>query len=350
MLITEMMICEVAEQLKLDPMEIRAKNFYHELQKTHFDKVIYDWHLPEIWSRTIIDSEYEKNRSEVDDFNLKNKWKKRGITLLPTKFGLAFGVKFLNQAGALVNIYADGSVLISHGGVEMGQGLHTKMIQLAANALQTPIEEIHILETATDKVPNTSATAASVSSDINGAAILNACDQLNERLKPYKDANPNGTLKDWANAAYFDRVNLSANGFYRTPDLDYNWETNTGNLFSYFVSGVAMTIVELDLFTGDHTILRSDVFMDIGKSINFSIDIGQIEGAFMQGVGLATLEECLVLSSNGALLTRGPGNYKIPGFRDVPVKLNVRLLQDKEYKNLKTVKTSKGIFDIINQL
>jgi xanthine dehydrogenase/oxidase len=220
------------------------------------------------------------------------------------------------------------------------------MIQLAANALQTPIENIHILETATDKVPNTSATAASVSSDINGAAILNACNQLNERLKPYKENNPNGNLKDWANAAYFDRVSLSANGFYKTPDLDYNWETNTGNLFSYFVSGVAMTIVELDLFTGDHTILRSDIFMDIGKSINFSIDIGQIEGAFMQGVGLSTLEECLVLSSNGSLVTRGPGNYKIPGFRDVPVKLNVRLLQDKEYKNLKTIKTSKGIFTI----
>jgi xanthine dehydrogenase/oxidase len=212
MMLTEMMLCEVADQLGMDPMQIRIQNMYKPLETTHFSKTIHDWYLPEMWHQMVNESQYEKARQEVDLFNTQNRWKKRGLTLLPTKFGLAFGVKFLNQAGALVHIYADGSVLVSHGGVEMGQGLHTKMVQIAANALQTPLDQIYIVETATDKVPNTSATAASVSSDINGMAVLDACNQLNERLKPYREMKPDGTMKDWANMAYFDRVNLSANG------------------------------------------------------------------------------------------------------------------------------------------
>lgn len=159
----------------------------------------------------------------------------------------------------------------------MGQGLHTKMIQIAANTLEIPVDKIYIAETGTDKVSNTSATAASVSSDLNGMAILDACKQINERLKPYKEKNTTGNLADWAAAAYFDRTNLSANGFYKTPDLDYDIKTNKGRMFFYFTSGVALSMVELDVLTGDHTILRSDIYMDIGRSINYSIDVGQIE-------------------------------------------------------------------------
>lgn len=217
------------------------------------------------------------------------------------------------------------------------------MIQIAASTLETPMEQIYISETSTDKVPNGSATAASVGSDLNGMAVMNACLELKERLKPYKEKNPNGTLANWAVAAYFDRVNLSANGFYKTPGLDYDWETNTGRLYFYHTTGVAVSIVELDTLTGDHTPLKTDIIMDIGNSINYSIDIGQIEGAFIQGLGWCTIEETLVLTTNGGLFTRGPGNYKIPTFRDIPVEFNVKILRDKQYKHLKTVKSSKGI-------
>ena len=195
----------------------------------------------------------------------------------------------------------------------------------------------------TDKVPNTSPTAASASSDLNGMAVLDACKQLAARIQPYREKDPNGCLSNWALAAYLDRVNLSANGFYKTPDLTYDWETNTGRMFFYFTTGIAVSSVELDVLTGDHTILRTDIIMDIGQSINFSIDIGQIEGAFVQGVGWSTIEELLVLPSNGAVFTRGPGNYKIPGFRDIPQQFNVKILRDKQYQHLKTIKSSKGI-------
>ena len=225
----------------------------------------------------------------------------------------------------------------------MGQGLHTKMTQIAASVLEVPIENIFISETATDKVPNGSATATSASSDLNGMAIMNACLQLKERIQPYREKNPNGSISDWAFAAYFDRVNLSANGFYKTPDLSYDWETNTGILYFYFTSGVSISLVELDLLTGDHTTLRTDIVMDIGNSINYSIDIGQIEGAFMQGVGWCVNEELLTLTGNGSAFTRGPGTYKIPTFRDIPVEFNIKILKDKEYNYLKTIQSSKGI-------
>lgn len=343
MMITEMMISEVCEKLKLDPVLVRHQNMYKPMDVTHYSMPLEDWYLPEMWQTSLKDCNYDRLRHEVEEFNEKNKWKKRGLAVLPTKFGLSFTARFLNQAGALVHIYSDGSVLLSHGGIEMGQGLYTKMIQIAANTLNIPDSNIHIAETSTDKVPNTSATAASVSSDLNGMAVQDACRQLAERIKPYREKNPNGNIADWALAAYLDRVNLSANGFYKTPDLSYDWDTNSGRMFFYFTTGVAVSLVELDTLTGDHTILQSDIIMDIGQSINFSIDIGQIEGAFIQGVGWSTLEELLVLPSNGFMFTRGPGNYKIPSFKDIPQKFNVRLLKDKNYSHLKTIKSSKGV-------
>lgn len=271
-------------------------------------------------------SNFYAKRNEIRDFNKNNRWRKRGIALVPTKYGIAFGVLHLNQAGALINIYGDGSVLLTHGGVEIGQGLHTKMLQCAARALDIPIELIHIAETATDKVPNTSATAASVGSDLNGMAVINACEKLNRRLQPIKDANPKGTWQEWVNKAYFDRVSLSATGFYKIPDIGYDPVTNpNARLYNYFTNGVGVSVVEIDCLTGDHQVLSTDIVMDIGSSINPAIDIGQIEGAFMQGYGLFTLEE-LIYSPTGTLYSRGPGMYKLPGFADIPAEFNVSLL------------------------
>lgn len=195
--------------------------------------------------------------------------------MVPTKFGIAFTALFLNQAGALIHIYSDGSVLLSHGGTEMGQGLHTKMIQCASRALGIPIERIHIAETGTDKVPNTSATAASSGSDLNGMAVLDACNKLNERLAPLKEKNPNDTWDQLISRAYFQRVSLSATGFHATPDIGYDIETNKGTAFNYFTYGTACSEVEIDCLTGDHQVIRTDIVMDLGSSLNPAIDIGR---------------------------------------------------------------------------
>lgn len=248
------------------------------------------------------------------------------MAIIPTKFGIAFTEKMLNQAGALAIIYVDGSVLLSHGGTEMGQGLHTKMVQVASRVLGIDISKIHISETSTDKVPNTSATAASAGSDLNGMAVLDACTKLINRIQPYKDKNPNGKWEDWIVAAYLDRVSLSATGFHATPGIGYDFKTNTGKPFNYFTYGVACSEVEIDCLSGDHQVIRTDIVMDLGESLNPAIDIGQIEGAFVQGQGLFTMEE-LIYSPTGTLYSRGPGAYKIPGFGDIPQEFNVSLLK-----------------------
>lgn len=246
----------------------------------------------------------------------------------------------MNQAGALIHIYTDGSVLLNHGGIEMGQGLHTKMIQVASRALNVPIDRIHITESATDKVPNTTETAASVGSDLNGMAVLNACNQLMERLAPYRKNYPDDGWNEWISKAYFDRVSLSAAGFYSTPHLTWDSETNCGSIFNYFTYGVACSEVEIDCLTGDHQVIRTDIVMDLGSSLNPAIDIGQIEGAFIQGYGLYTLEE-LIYSPSGILYSKGPGMYKLPGFGDIPATFNVSLL--KGSSNPRAVYSSKAV-------
>lgn len=288
----------------------------------------------------MLQSNYAERKAKVDAFNVENRWRKRGIAMVPTTFGIAFTALFLNQAGALVHVYTDGSVLVSHGGTEMGQGLHTKMIQVASRALQIPADIIHISETSTDKVPNTSATAASAGSDLNGMAVLNACRVIMERLEPYKKEFPNDGWRTWITKAFFDRVSLSAAGFYRTPDIGYDFETNSGNPFCYFTYGAACSEVEIDCLTGDHQVIRTDIVMDLGSSINPAIDIGQVEGGFMQGYGLFTLEE-MVYSPAGLVMSRGPGVYKLPGFADIPGELNVSLL--KGVSNPKAVYSSKAV-------
>lgn len=247
------------------------------------------------------------------------------------------------KGASLVMIYTDGSVLISIGGIEMGQGLFTKMIQVASRALEVDISKIHISEYSTDKVPNSSPTAGSISSDLYGMAVIDACTKLKERLQPYKDKNLKGKWEDWVKAANEDRVNLSASGFYAAPKIQYNFDTNSGQLYEYFTYGVACSEVVIDCLTGDHQVLRTDIVMDLGESLNPAIDIGQIEGAFIQGYGLYTMEE-IVYSPQGHLYTQGPGTYKIPGFSDIPREFNVSLL--KGAPNPRAVYASKVYFKI----
>ncbi|KAF3052786.1 hypothetical protein E8E11_011523 [Didymella keratinophila] len=346
MFICETFMEEIADHLNIPAEKLREINFYSPSSNmtTHFNQEIADWYVPLMYQQVQDESEYARRRAEIDEFNKSHKWNKRGLALIPTKFGISFTALFLNQAGALVHIYHDGSVLVAHGGTEMGQGLHTKMTQIAAEALQVPLESVFISDTATNTVANSSSTAASASSDLNGYAIYNACEQLNQRLAPYREKlGPGATMKDIAHMAYFDRCNLSAQGFYKTPDIGYVWGANTGQMFFYFTQGVAAAEVEIDTLTGDWTTRRADIKMDVGRSINPAIDYGQIEGAFVQGQGLFTTEESLWQRSTGQIATRGPGNYKIPGFRDIPQVFNVSLLKDVNWENLRTIQRSRGV-------
>lgn len=344
MFAAESIIFTVAEKLGIDYDELRRINYYNpETGVTPYQqKVGIDFSVPLMAEKNLKAFGYEKARKEVDEFNAKSKWIKRGLAHVPTKFGVAFGVLWLNQAGALIHIYEDGSVLVSHGGTEMGQGLHTKMAMIAAEELQVPLENVFISETSTNTVANASPSAASASSDLNGGAVKNACDQLNARLQPYRELF-DGDMHKMAKAAYLDRVNLSANGFYKTPDIGYVFgDPNPKPAFLYYTQGSAIAMVEVNTLTGDWANLRTDIIMDVGRSINQAIDYGQIEGAFVQGQGLYTMEESLWFQ-NGSLFTRGPGNYKIPGFRDIPQNFNVSIYQDRDFNHLKTVHKSKGI-------
>ena len=308
MYIAEQLMSEVADHIGIPVEKFREMNFYQPNEETHFNQALQDWHVPLMWKQIQEESKYWERKKAVEEFNRAHKWQKKGMALIPTKFGISFTALFLNQAGALVHIYHDGSVLVAHGGTEMGQGLHTKMTMIAAEALGVPLSNVFISETATNTVANTSSTAASASSDLNGYAIWNACAQINDRLKPYREKlGPNATMKEIAHAAYFDRVNLSAQGFYKTPEIGYTWgpnpadpsKENTGKMFFYFTQGVCAAEVLIDTLTGDWTPLRTDIKMDVGRSINPSIDYGQIEGAYVQGQGLFTTEESLWHRASG---------------------------------------------------
>ncbi|CRK86175.1 CLUMA_CG000058, isoform A [Clunio marinus] len=340
MLVGEQIVRDVAKIVGKDYIEIMTKNMFQEGDFTHYNQKLVGCNVSRCFEEVIKFSDFQRRRQEIETFNSLNRWKKRGISLVNTMFGIAFTAKHLNQNGALVHVYVDGSVLISHGGVEMGQGLHIKMLQVAASALNISIEKIHIQETATDKVANTPPTAASAGSDLNGAAILNACKIIYDRLSIYREQFPDESWEAWVNKAYYDRVQLSAIGFYSTPNLDYDPATNTGNAFNYFTFGSGVSEIEIDCLTGDHQVIRTDIVMDVGSSINPAIDIGQIEGAFVQGYGLYTMEE-LIYSPEGVLYSRGPGMYKIPGFADIPAEFNVSMLTGAP--NPRAVYSSKAI-------
>uniref|UniRef100_A0A663MG09 Xanthine dehydrogenase n=1 Tax=Athene cunicularia TaxID=194338 RepID=A0A663MG09_ATHCN len=337
MMIAECWMSDLARKCGLPPEEVRKLNLYHEGDLTHFNQKLEGFTLRRCWDECLSSSSYHARKKLIEEFNKQNRWKKRGMCIIPTKFGISFTVPFLNQAGALVHVYTDGSVLLTHGGTEMGQGLHTKMIQVASRSLGIPTSNIYISETSTNTVPNTSPTAASVSADINGMAIHNACQTILKRLEPIKQSNPKGSWEDWIKAAYENCVSLSATGI---PDLGYDFEKNEGKPFCYFSYGVACSEVEIDCLTGDHKNIRTDIVMDVGTSLNPAIDIGQIEGAFVQGLGLFTMEE-LRYSPEGNLYTRGPGMYKIPAFGDIPTEFYVSLLRD--CPNSKAVYSSKAV-------
>uniref|UniRef100_A0A8B9W2H2 Xanthine dehydrogenase n=1 Tax=Anas zonorhyncha TaxID=75864 RepID=A0A8B9W2H2_9AVES len=340
MMVAECWMSDIAQKCGLPPEEVRKLNLYNEGDLTHFNQKLEGFTLQRCWDECLSSSSFHARKKLIEEFNKQNRWKKRGMCIIPTKFGISFTVPFLNQAGALVHVYTDGSVLVTHGGTEMGQGLHTKMIQVASRSLGIPTSKIYISETSTNTVPNTSPTAASVSADINGMAVHNACQTILKRLDPIKQSNPKGSWEDWIKTAYEDCVSLSATGFYRIPDLGYDFEKNEGKPFCYFSYGVACSEVEIDCLTGDHKNVRTDIVMDVGTSLNPAIDIGQIEGAFVQGLGLFTMEE-LRYSPEGNLYTRGPGAYKIPAFGDIPTEFYVSLLRD--CPNSKAVYSSKAV-------
>uniref|UniRef100_A0A8C1NAR3 Xanthine dehydrogenase/oxidase n=1 Tax=Cyprinus carpio TaxID=7962 RepID=A0A8C1NAR3_CYPCA len=334
MMIAESWMSDVALSCGLPAEEVRRMNMYKEGDFTPFSQRLDNFTIDRCWEECMQLSDFNKRKDAVEQYNRQHRWTKRGLSIIPTKFGISFTAVFLNQAGALVLVYSDGSVLLTHGGTEMGQGLHTKMVQVASKTLGIPCSKIHITETSTNTVPNTSPTAASASSDLNGMAIYNACQTLLQRLQPYKDKNPKGCWEDWV------RIIINFIMFYRTPDLGYDFETNSGRPFNYFSYGVAVSEVEIDCLTGSHKNLHTSIVMDVGKSLNPALDIGQVEGGFMQGLGLFTLEE-LRYSPDGYLYTRGPGMYKIPAFGDIPIELKVSLLRDAP--NEKAIFSSKAV-------
>uniref|UniRef100_A0A671Q769 Xanthine dehydrogenase/oxidase n=1 Tax=Sinocyclocheilus anshuiensis TaxID=1608454 RepID=A0A671Q769_9TELE len=344
MMIAESWMSDVALSCGLPAEEVRRMNMYKEGDFTPFNQRLDQFTIDRCWEECMQLSDFNKRKDAAEQYNRQHRWTKRGLSIIPTKFGISFTAVFLNQAGALVLVYSDGSVLLTHGGTEMGQGLHTKMVQVASKTLGIPCSKIHITETSTNTVPNTSPTAASASSDLNGMAIYNACQTLLQRLQPYKDKNLKGCWEDWVSISFcmqlFIEFNLSANGFYKTPDLGYDFETNSGRPFNYFSYGVAVSEVEIDCLTGSHKNLHTCIVMDVGKSLNPALDIGQVEGGFMQGLGLFTLEE-LRYSPDGYLYTRGPGMYKIPAFGDIPIELKVSLLRDTP--NEKAIFSSKAV-------
>ncbi|XP_078099993.1 aldehyde oxidase 6 [Sander vitreus] len=339
-MVLENMLNDVAMVLGRPADQIREINMYQGPSVTHYGLEFSPENLWRCWDQCKEKSDYAARRRAADHFNQDNRWKKRGMAIVPIKYGIAFAESFLNQAAALVHVYKDGSVLVSHGGTEMGQGLHTKMQQVASRELGIPPSKIYISETSTNTVPNTCPSAASYGTDANGMAVRNACQTLYQRLEPIRQKNPKGSWESWVKAAFLDKISLSATGFYRGPDLYMDWDKMAGRPYAYFTFGACFCEVELDCLTGDYRAVRTDIVMDIGRSVNPSMDIGQIEGAFLQGLGLYTLEE-LKFSPSGLLYTRGPSQYKIPAVCDVPLRFNVYLLPDSH--NPHAIYSSKGI-------
>lgn len=344
MLIVEDAIEQAARSIGLAPETMRALNLNQEGDRTHFGQPLLDWNVPTMWAQVRESADFDSRRQAVDEFNASSKWKKRGLSMLGTRFGISFTLKTLNQARCLLHIYAhDGSVMLSHGGTEMGQGLHTKVVQVAASELGIPASKIHIAQTSTREAANTSPTAASAGSDLNGAACKDACDQIKQRLTPY--LTKYATWEEAVHHAYMERVNLSAVGHYKTPLKGMDWEKGQGEPFAYWTQGVVCTESEIDVVTGDSRVVRADICMDIARSINPGIDIGQIEGAFTQGLGLVTMEESL-WRHDGTIATKGPGNYKIPAFLDTPQDLRIAFLRSdrgRKVHHLRTVQGSKGV-------
>ncbi len=371
MLVIEEIIDRIARRLGKSPEEIRERNLYRgtgATNTTHYGQEIEDNRIQRIWQELKASSHFDTRRAEIAKWNAANPHRKRGLAMTPVKFGISFTLTHLNQAGALVLIYQDGTVQVNHGATEMGQGVHTNIAMVAAKELGIPLEKIRVMPTSTDKVPNTSATAASCGTDLNGMAVKNACEILRARLIPValnlvgdevtslklkskinQSPTPSLTADDLVFAdgfvfprqipeakvlfvqvvqqAYFQRISLSSTGYYATPEIHYDRAKGHGKPFHYFAVGAAVTEVEVDGFTGMSQILRADILHDAGDSINAGINLGQIEGGFVQGAGWLTCEE-LIWDSEGRLLTHSPDTYKIPAVGDRPREFNVRFLEN----------------------
>jgi xanthine dehydrogenase large subunit len=346
MLVIEDVLDRIARTLNLPADVVRERNFYHEGQTTHYGQPVKDAaRISAIWTQLKERSSFTARRDAIEDDNRRHPHRKRGIAMTPVKFGISFTATAFNQAGALILIYKDGSVQVNHGGTEMGQGLHTKIRQVAAEGLGVNPETIRIMPTSTGKIPNTSATAASAGSDLNGAAVLDACAQLKARLTPVAAAllgadaadvrfasgsvsagEKTVLFRDVINAAYLQRISLFAQGYYRTPEIHYDPKTMQGRPFYYFGYGAAVSEVEIDSFTGAYRLLRTDILHDVGESLSPNVDRGQVEGGFIQGVGWLTLEE-LIWDANGRLMTNGASTYKLPAWSEMPEKFNVAFLE-----------------------
>lgn len=333
MLVIEDILGRCAPVLGLAPEELRRRNLYVEGQATPYGQPVrHAERLTRAWEQVIARSGFAERRAAVTSSNAQNPHRKRGLAITPVKFGISFNFTAFNQAGALVHVYKDGSVLINHGGTEMGQGLHTKMRQVAATALGLPYERVRLAPTRTDKVPNTSATAASSGADLNGAAVKDACEQILARLVPVRAlAGPDASWEEVVQRAYLERVQLWAAGYYRTEGLAWDATAMRGTPFKYFAYGVAAAEVEVDAFTGAYRVCRVDVVHDVGDSLSPLIDLGQIEGGLVQGIGWLTLEDLrwddAEGPARGRLLTAGASTYKVPSLSELPAELNVALLE-----------------------
>ena len=345
MIVMEAILGDIARVLGMDPLDVRKANLYGitERNVTHYQMPVEDNILDPLISQLERDAGYRRRRAEIAAWNAGSPVIKRGLALTPVKFGISFTATFFNQAGALVHVYGDGSVQVNHGGTEMGQGLHTKILQLVADELGVPFSRVRISSTDTGKVPNASATAASSGTDLNGRAAQFAARQVRQRLAEYvadkQNCRPeqvifaNGQVSapdavlSWeqlVDDAYHSRVQLWSDGFYRTPKIHYDKHTLTGRPFYYFSYGAACTEVAIDTLTGENRVLKVDILHDVGTSINPAIDIGQIEGGFIQGMGWLTTEQ-LVWNDKGLLATHAPSTYKIPATGDVPEHFTVQL-------------------------
>ncbi|MGJ8527330.1 xanthine dehydrogenase molybdopterin binding subunit [Maritalea sp.] len=358
----ERIIEEIAYTLGKDPLEIRRTNFYGQEGEnlTPYHQVVDDSIIERVVDELEESSDYQERRKAVLEFNKSNRILKRGISLTPVKFGISFTATWYNQAGALVHVYSDGSIQLNHGGTEMGQGLYTKVAQVVADEFQIDLSRIKVSATRTDKVPNTSATAASSGTDLNGMAAANAAQQIKQRLVDFAaekyevsadevSFNNNHVVvgenriafDDFVKDAYMNRVQLSAAGFYKTPEIHWNRDEGKGKPFYYFAYGAAVSEVVIDTLTGEYFVERVDILHDVGRSINEAIDKGQVEGAFVQGMGWLTTEE-LWWSKEGQLKTHAPSTYKIPLASDRPRQFNVNLVNWSENK-ARTIRRSKAV-------
>ena len=348
MLVIETIIEHIARHLGKNVDAIRAVNYYgtEDRNVTPYGQPVKDNIIVELTDSLARTVDYEARQAAVAKFNEENKTLQKGIAMMPVKFGVSFNTPHLNQAGALVHVYTDGSVHLNHGGTEMGQGLFTKVAQVVATVFQIDIDNIKISSTRTDKVPNTSATAASAGSDLNGMAAFNAAETIKARMTEVAAehfdvdgseiefrqnrvyaGNDSLSFGELAQITWEKRVSLSATGYYKTPEIHWDGKTLTGSPFYYFTYGACIAEVVIDTLTGESRVLTADMLQDCGKSLNPTVDYGQIEGAFVQGMGWLTSEE-LVWDDSGRLLTHGPSTYKIPGSRDVPPVLNIHILED----------------------